>query len=210
MAHVGCDFSYLGRLVITRTHFLEWVTAQAEDAYTQSLAGMYRRMGGGIVLAIVAACELPCWGGTSPGQPRPRSFSYGWSLPSSRAGQPASTADRGGTGLARRCQDATSDCAPDLAVFETFVSPEDHALPLITFKKGQPRRRASDVADNIGLYLLSTLAAVTLVGWAPQATERLEATLATMNRLVLFHGHFYNWYDTHPPSAGSEVCVLRG
>ena len=50
---------------------------------------------------------------------------------------------------------------------------------------------------NIGLYLLSTLVARDL-GWlgTMEAAERLEATLATMKQLVLFHGHFYNWYDT--------------
>ncbi len=51
---------------------------------------------------------------------------------------------------------------------------------------------------NIGLYLLSTIAARDF-GWigALDAVERLEATLATMNQLELFRGHFLNWYDTH-------------
>ena len=50
---------------------------------------------------------------------------------------------------------------------------------------------------NIGLYLLSVASARDF-GWigATQAIERLEATLATMNRLQRFRGHFYNWYDT--------------
>lgn len=55
---------------------------------------------------------------------------------------------------------------------------------------------------NIGLYLLSTLAARDL-GWIGtlDASERLETTMETMNRLELCRGHFYNWYDTrtlHP------------
>ncbi len=29
-----------------------------------------------------------------------------------------------------------------------------------------------------------------------EAVERLEATLATMERLQRFRGHFFNWYDT--------------
>ncbi|HEY6084371.1 MAG TPA: hypothetical protein VIU63_03185, partial [Nitrospira sp.] len=46
----------LGRLVVTRTRLLEWVTAaQAEDAYMCNLPGMYRRMLGGVVLAVMAA-----------------------------------------------------------------------------------------------------------------------------------------------------------
>jgi len=55
---------------------------------------------------------------------------------------------------------------------------------------------------NIGLYLLSTVAARDF-GWLGtlDAVERLEATLETMNALERLRGHFYNWYDTkdcHP------------
>ena len=50
---------------------------------------------------------------------------------------------------------------------------------------------------NIGLYLLSTVSALDF-GWIgdAEAVERLEATLRTTDRLELFRGHFYNWYDT--------------
>ena len=87
--------------------------------------------------------------------------------------------------------------------FETFVSPEDHALPPDNFQEDpKPVVAHRTSPTNIGLYLLSTLVARDL-GWLGtlDATERLEATLATMNRLELFRGHFYNWYDTrtlHP------------
>ncbi len=50
---------------------------------------------------------------------------------------------------------------------------------------------------NLGLYLLSAIAAHDF-GWigTHETVERMEATLETMNRLELFRGHFYNWYDT--------------
>jgi hypothetical protein len=50
---------------------------------------------------------------------------------------------------------------------------------------------------NIGLYLLSTVAARDF-GWlgSLDMLARLEATLETMGRLERFRGHFYNWYDT--------------
>jgi cyclic beta-1,2-glucan synthetase len=50
---------------------------------------------------------------------------------------------------------------------------------------------------NLGLYLLSAIAAHDF-GWVGthETVERMEATLATMSRLELFRGHFYNWYDT--------------
>ena len=83
------------------------------------------------------------------------------------------------------------------------MSPEDHALPPDNFQEDpKPVVAHRTSPTNIGLYLLSTLVARDL-GWLGtlDATERLEATLATMNRLELFRGHFYNWYDTrtlHP------------
>ena len=50
---------------------------------------------------------------------------------------------------------------------------------------------------NLGLYLLSAIAAHDF-GWigTHETVERMEATLATMSRLELFRGHFYNWYET--------------
>jgi cyclic beta-1,2-glucan synthetase len=50
---------------------------------------------------------------------------------------------------------------------------------------------------NIGLYLLSVVCARDF-GWigTGQAIDRLEATLATMDRLQRVRGHFFNWYDT--------------
>ena len=65
---------------------------------------------------------------------------------------------------------------------------------------------------NLGLYLLSVVAARDF-GWLGtlETVERLEATLATMNGLERFRGHFYNWYDTQrPASARPEVRLLGG
>ena len=195
----------LSRLVITRTQLLEWVTAaQAEDAYTCNLAGMYRRMAGGIVLTVMAACAVAqfgwndSWAAAAP-------FILLWmaapavarwvSLPPRRTGAgPVSPADARTLRLiARRTW----------RFFETFVSPEDHALPPDNFQEDpKPVVAHRTSPTNIGLYLLSTLVARDL-GWLGtlEASERLEATLASMNGLELFRGHFYNWYDTvtlHP------------
>lgn len=195
----------LGRLVFTHTRMLEWVTAaQAEDAYTCNLTGMYRRMAGCVVLALVAAGGVAVSGGyeswaaaapfvllwiSSPAVAR-------WvSLPPQFTGAgPISPSDARTLRLiARRTW----------RFFETFVSPEDHALPPDNFQEDpKPVVAHRTSPTNIGLYLLSTLVARDL-GWLGtlDATERLEATLETMNRLERFRGHFYNWYDTrtlHP------------
>ncbi|MDH5741908.1 MAG: hypothetical protein OEY77_16440, partial [Nitrospira sp.] len=183
----------------------EWVTAaQAEDAYTFNLTGMYRRMVGGVVLAVAAAGGVAVfgrdesWAAAAP-------FVLLWlsapavarwvSLPPRLTGVgPISPADARTLRLiARRTW----------RFFETFVSPEDHALPPDNFQEDpRPVVAHRTSPTNIGLYLLSTLVARDL-GWLGtlDATERLEATLASMNRLELFRGHFYNWYDTgtlHP------------
>ena len=50
----------------------------------------------------------------------------------------------------------------------------------------------------MGLYLLAVVAARDF-GWlgTHDTVDRLDATLAAMDSLERFHGHFYNWYDTH-------------
>ena len=195
----------LGRLVITRTKLLEWVTAaQDEAAYRCNLAGMYRRMAGGVVLAVMAAGGVAACGGyDSWAAAAPfvllwmaaPAVAYWVSLPPRLTGAgPVSPADARTLRLiARRTW----------RFFETFVSPEGHALPPDNFQEDpKPVVAHRTSPTNIGLYLLSTLVARDL-GWLGtlEASERLEATLATMSRLELFHGHFYNWYDTrtlHP------------
>ena len=195
----------LSRLVITRTQLLEWVTAaQAEDAYTCNLVGMYRRMAGGIVLAVMAACGVALFGGyDSWAAAAP--FILLWmaapavarwvSLPPRLTGAgPVLPADvRTLRLVARRTW----------RFFEAFVSPEDHALPPDNFQEDpKPVVAHRTSPTNIGLYLLATLVARDL-GWVGtlEASERLEATLETMTGLELYRGHFYNWYDTrtlHP------------
>ena len=195
----------LGRLVFTHKRMLEWVTAaQAEDAYTCNLTGMYRRMAGGVAIAVAAAGGVVALGGyeswvaaapfvllwiSAPAVAR-------WvSLPPRLMGaEPISPADARTLRLiARRTW----------RFFETFVSSEDHALPPDNFQEDpKPVVAHRTSPTNMGLYLLSILVARDL-GWLGtlEATERLEATLAAMNRLELFRGHFYNWYDTrtlHP------------
>ena len=87
--------------------------------------------------------------------------------------------------------------------FETFITPTDHALPPDNFQEDpKPVVAHRTSPTNMGLYLLSTLAAHDL-GYLGtlDAVERLEATLGTMSQLELLRGHFYNWYDTrdlHP------------
>jgi cellobiose phosphorylase len=105
--------------------------------------------------------------------------------------------------------------------FETFVTAQDNWLPPDNWQEG-PRqvlaRRTSPT--NIGLYLLSVLAArdlgyVTLT----QVAQRLEDTLDSVEKMERYRGHLLNWYDTETlgklqPSyvstvdSGNLVCHL--
>ena len=60
------------------------------------------------------------------------------------------------------------------------------------------RRRSSRTSPtNIGMYLLATVTARDF-GWIGtlEMVERIEATLAAVDRLERFRGHLFNWYDT--------------
>jgi cyclic beta-1,2-glucan glucanotransferase len=82
--------------------------------------------------------------------------------------------------------------------FETFVGPEDHALPPDNVQLVPSLTVAHRTSPtNIGMALLSTLAAHDL-GFidTDDLVGRIEATLATVEGLDRFEGHLMNWYDT--------------
>lgn len=190
----------LWRVYVTRRNLLEWVTAaQAKSGSDLSPGGTYQRMCGAVVLAIaagalVAVVRPEAWPMAAP-------FVLLWalsplitcwmSLPPRAAGeQPLAEDD---TRMLRLTARRTWH------FFETFVTPEHHALPPDNFQEEPTPVVAHRTSPtNLGLYLLSTVAAYDF-GWISPliAVERLESTLDTMNGLERFRGHFYNWYDTH-------------
>jgi cyclic beta-1,2-glucan synthetase len=189
----------LARLLVTRRHLLEWVSAaQATVGPRLDLLGFYRRMGGAIVIGVLAVVVAGLsrhgtWLLASP-------FAILWiaspaiarwtSLSPLVAGRlPVSDADARALRLISR---------RTWRFFETFVTPEDHMLPPDNFQEDPAPTLAHRTSPtNIGLYLLSVVSARDF-GWIGtiEAIERLEATLATMAGLARFRGHFYNWYDT--------------
>ncbi|HEX9421310.1 MAG TPA: glucoamylase family protein, partial [Methylomirabilota bacterium] len=189
----------LVRVYVTRRRLLEWVTAaQAKSGLGLDLRGFYRRMAGGLVLALCApaivdwlrpevlAAVVPfllLWI-VSPAVARWVS-SPGLAAPTA----PPSAADVSALRLiARRTW----------RFFTTFVGPEDHWLPPDNFQEDpKPVVAHRTSPTNLGLYLLSIVAARDF-GWIGtlDSVDRLEATLRTMQRLERFRGHFFNWYDT--------------
>ena len=189
----------LGRLASGRG-LLEWVTAaQAKRGLGFDLAGFYRRMAGGVVLAAAAAGLVAVFGAPS---------AWAWSAPllllwllapatarwislppalKSTAPLPAEEA-RTLRLIARRTW----------RFFETFVTAEEHALPPDNFQEDpRPAVAHRTSPTNLGLYLLAAVAAQDF-GWLGTAdcVTRLEETLHTMSSLELSRGHFLNWYET--------------
>ncbi len=189
----------LYRLFASHRLMLEWVTAAQAGLTTRlDLPGFYRRMAGGVALALAAAIVAALAPSGSGLIALP--FVLLWllapaiarwaSLPPPLAGaNPLSPADALSLQLTAR---------RTWRFFETFVTPEDHMLPPDNFQESpRPVVAHRTSPTNLGLYLLSTIAAHDF-GWigAFEVADRMEATFATLDRLERFRGHFYNWYDT--------------
>ena len=187
------------RMFITHRHLLEWVTAtQSKNAVDLKLSAMYKRMAGGVLFAVAAVLVIAY---RSPHESRvllplmilwvaAPAIARQISLPPRRtAAEPLSAAN---------AQDLRMIARRTWRFFETFITLADHALPPDNFQEDpRPVVAHRTSPTNMGLYLLSTLAAHDLgyIGIL-ETVERLEATLATMSQLELHRGHFYNWYDT--------------
>ncbi|MGA3293525.1 MAG: glucoamylase family protein [Candidatus Acidiferrales bacterium] len=193
----------LTRLFITHRNLLEWVTAaQSKFAADLKLTATYRRMAGGIFVALASLAALAfgrrqAWAAAAPfillWLAAPAVARWVSQRPALHAA-PLSPADAQALRLISR---------RTWRFYEAFVSPEDNALPPDNFQETpKPVVAHRTSPTNMGLYLLSTVCACDF-GWlgAFDTAERLEATLGTMSRMELFRGHFYNWYDTrdlHP------------
>lgn len=83
------------------------------------------------------------------------------------------------------------------AYYEELVCEEFNYLPPDNFQEYPPRGAAPRTSPtNIGLYLVSTLAAADL-GYitVSHMIERIGNTLDTIEKLDNWNGHLYNWYD---------------
>jgi cyclic beta-1,2-glucan synthetase len=190
----------LWRMAVSRRHRLEWVpAAQAHRSLDLEISGFYRRMRSAVGLGAAAGLLVTVFG-AGAGRWWAAPFVALWLLsplvarwvslpPRESASTRISVAQaREFRRIARRTW----------RYFERFVGPETHDLPADNFQElPQPQIARRTSPTNIGLALLSTVAANDL-GWigTGEMVERLAATLATLERLARFRGHFYNWYDT--------------
>jgi cyclic beta-1,2-glucan synthetase len=204
LAHQACLMAdailrTLGRVFVTRRHLLQWVTAaQAADGPQLGMSGLYRRMAGAPVIAVLAMAMA------LSGQHRVWLIALPIALAWIASPAIALWASRR-SGLPRRVRASDNDiellrmtARRTWRFFETFVTADDNMLPPDNFQEDPAPVVAHRTSPtNIGLYLLSTANAHDF-GWIGLAdtVERLEATLATTARLQHFRGHLYNWYAT--------------
>ena len=188
----------LFRLAVSRRQLLEWTTAaQAQVGPRLGLSGFYGRMWGAVAIGT-AVTLLTVAGHAHALLALP--LAAAWMLSpflarwiSRPPGLPAELTIAAGDARALRLIARRT-----WRYFETFVTAADHMLPPDNLQEDPQAVLAHRTSPtNLGLYLLSTVAARDF-GWIGtlDMLERLEATVAEMAVMERFRGHFYNWYDT--------------
>ena len=187
----------LWRLLVTRKHLLEWVSADRLAGVKRTASVVVASMWAAPVIAVavfflvlaiapwrvlLALPFLLLWF-LSP------ALVYATGRPAPDARQPITDEDRAALRMiARRTW----------LFFEELLAPSDHWLIPDNYQEDRADLIAHRTSPtNIGLQLLSTLAAYDF-GYisASGVVERLEPTFATLMKLPRYRGHFYNWYDT--------------
>ncbi|MBK8160962.1 MAG: glycosyl transferase [Rhodospirillaceae bacterium] len=189
----------LYRVYVSRRNLLEWTTAaQGKIDRQLTVSGFFRQMAGGAILAVGAA--LVIWLTASPAWSIALPIILCWAA-SPAAAYWISLSPRDAGRLAIPASDALTlrlIARRTWRYFEAFVTADDHMLPPDNFQEDpKPALAHRTSPTNLGLYLLSTVSARDF-GWLGlcETTERLTATLTTMESLEKYRGHFYNWYDT--------------
>lgn len=209
----------LWRQTISRRHLLEWTTAAAAQAAAkhelQALFAQHLRVpvSAAVLGALLICAHLlgaPVNGTASVGLLLIWGLSPAWIWWASRPRPALQDAE---PMLDPQGRDYLWQVARDTwRFYDRHVGPQDHHLPpdnvqltphLLVAHRTSP--------TNIGIYLLTVACARELgfIGLVSM-TERLGATLDTLDRLDRWQGHFYNWYDTQtlavlPPGYVSAV-----
>jgi len=191
----------LWRLAVSRKHLLQWTTAaQAQVAAKYSLASFVRRhwLASLVCMALAAAAAIPASG--SPYPIAGVTLFLIWALAPVAAWW-ASCPPR--QHRASRINADERAYLLELArdtwrFFEHCVGPQDNYLPPDNLQVDtEPTLAHRTSPTNIGLYLLSVSCARQF-GWitTTELVNRLQATLATLERLPKHDGHLFNWYQT--------------
>ena len=187
------------RLGVSRRYLLEWVTAaQTGNSRRPSLGGQYLRMLPGVLLGL-GVCAVA--GLTNPAV-WPLSGVFGIAWLAAPAMSQFVSRPRGKKPVAElsaiQAQQLRMIARRTWRFFETFVTAEENFLPPDNFQEiPKPAIATRTSPTNIGLYLLSTVAAHDM-GWIGQhaALRRMKDTLQTVQRMPRYRGHIFNWHDT--------------
>ncbi len=186
------------RLLVTRKRLLEWrTTSESERTSRADLPAFYATMWIEPVVALAAGAFMAFM------QPAP----LPWAAP-------LLALWLAGPWIAWRISRPIESLPPDLTqeqlnflrraarktwhFFETFVTVRDNWLPPDNFQEiPSPTIASRTSPTNMGLALLANLAARDF-GYLSVGglIQRTQDTLATIQRLERYRGHFYNWYDT--------------
>ncbi|MEO8082117.1 MAG: glucoamylase family protein, partial [Caldimonas sp.] len=189
----------LYRMLVSRRHLLEWMTAAAAEAsVTTSLPALVRKHWAAPLASLVFWITMQLAGARQ--MPLATALCVLWALSPVWTWW-ASRRHAGGDDetLPAAEREYLSDLARDTwRLFERVVVAGDHALPpdnLQTLPHDMVAHRTSPT--NIGLYLLAA-ACARAFGWigTNDLMRRIEATLATVEGLQRHRGHLLNWYDT--------------
>ncbi len=187
------------RLRVSRRNLLEWMTAaQIGRSARPGLVQQYLSMLPGVALGL-GACVL-AWVLNPPVWPLALVFGLMWTAaPAMARAISLPRAQRPTAALSTaQAQELRLIARRTWRYFETFVTPEENFLPPDNFQEiPRPAVATRTSPTNIGLYLLSTVAAHDM-GWIGQraALHRLRDTLHTIQRMPRFRGHLFNWHDT--------------
>ncbi len=189
----------LYRLFVSGKLMLEWRTAaQVQSAGQGNIIKYYKAMWQAPAFAMVGIA-FAAWHG-SAGMFIGLPFAFLWIMSPFIAwyvSQSAETEDR---------LSVSDDVKADLRkiarrtwrYFETFVTAGQNFLPPDNFQETPAPVLASRTSPtNIGVYLLSVISARDF-GWISleETIQRLEQTIATIDRMDKYRGHLYNWYRT--------------
>ncbi|MDM9624461.1 glucoamylase family protein [Rhizobium sp. S152] len=189
----------LYRLFFSHKLMLQWRTAASVQAGKQgTILSYYRAMWHAPVLALLALSFAVVSGDNAylVGIP----FTLLWILSPLVAyyvSQSAETEDR------LEVADSVSIELRKIArrtwrYFETFTTPEQNYLPPDNVQETPHVIVATRTSPtNIGVYLLSVVSGRHF-GWFSfeETIERLEQTIATIDKMEKFRGHLFNWYHT--------------
>ena len=189
----------LYRLFVSRQNLLEWTTAaQSKSMAAATVGAYYRRMSGGVVIAVAAIAAV--YMSESSGIKIALPFAGLWlAAPAIAQWVSFKAAGPQGEALTAANRAALRQTARRTWLFfEHFVTAENNHLPPDNFQEDpRPVVAQRTSPTNIGLYMLATVSAHDF-GWISvlEAADRLEQTLRSIGQLPRFKGHLYNWYDT--------------